>query len=97
MRFDPNLVRTPDPMPWSLIESGLWIRFGIAGFAVAAASPFLALAGEVAPAAAALAFIAGAALVALSYRRARKLLGVEDPAAAVPAAARGGVASAHAA
>ena len=97
MRFDPNLVRTPEPMPWSLIEGGLWIRFGIAGGAVAAASPFLALAGEASPAASAIAFIAGAALAALSYRRARKLLGVEDVVAAAPAIARGGVASAHAA
>lgn len=95
MRFDPKLARTPDPMPWSAIESGLWIRLGIAGGAVAAATPFLALAGEASPAGSAIAFAIGAALSAFSYVRARKLLGAEASKAAVPAG--GSVASAHAA
>ncbi len=95
MGFEPKLARTPDPMPWSTIESGLWIRLGIAGGAVAAATPFLALAGEASPAGSAIAFAIGAALARLSYVRARKLLGVEANEAAPPA--RGNIASVHAA
>lgn len=98
MRFDPDQRSLPPTISWGLIESGLWMRLGIAGGAVAAASPFLAFAGELAPGPALIALAGGAAIAGVAYRRVRTLLGAQDAIeAAAPAVPRRAAASAHAA
>jgi hypothetical protein len=71
-------VRVRGAIPWPVFESGLWMRAGIAGAAVAVAAPALAFTGEASPLAALVALVAGACVAVFSYRRTRKLLGADE-------------------
>ncbi len=87
MGNESNVAGAPGALPWSVVESGLWMRAGIAGAGVALVAPALVAGGEASLAGGAAAFAAGAALAVFSYRRTRGLLGMdrETPDGARPA------------
>lgn len=91
MRFDSSPDARTAMASGQLVEIGLWIRLGLSGGMMAAASPFLVLAGDVPVGGAALACAAGTALAMFAWRRTKKLLGAADAgeraAAIVPAPA----------
>ena len=72
-----NVAGAPGALPWSVFESGLWLRAGIAGAGAALVAPALVAGGEASLAGGAAAFAAGAALAVFSYRRTRGLLGMD--------------------
>jgi len=87
MADESNVARAPGALPWSVFESGLWMRTGIAGASVALLAPALVASGEASLAGGAAAFAAGAGLAMFSYRRIRRLLGMdrETPVGVRPA------------
>jgi len=66
----------PGALPWSVFESGLWMRAGVAGAGMALIAPGLVAGGEASPMVGFVAFVAGAALAVFAYRRVRRLLGM---------------------
>jgi len=69
-----NVSNARVTVPWTVVESSLWLRVGISGVGLAAWGVACLLAGEISIPAAVAALVTGGAIAVLSLRRGWRLL-----------------------